>query len=161
MGRLSFVGRFAALLLWLAALPPACVTRGEAPPTSRSEQVIATGTMPTVPPEASVVPHAESARRSKKLCDGDGNAKGRTLSKVGIAHVEAPGTAPLDGALPAARGAWTWINFWAAWCGPCKEEMPRLVAWQDRLTKAGAPVRVVFVSLDDDRRQLQDFLEHQ
>jgi thiol-disulfide isomerase/thioredoxin len=161
MGRLSSVGRFGPLSLWLAALLPACDKGGEAPPTSRSEQVIATGSMPTTPPEASVVPHAESAHRTKKLCEGDGNAKGRTLSKVGIPHVEAPGAAPLDGALLATRGAWTWINFWAAWCGPCKEEIPRLFAWQDKLAKAGTPLRVVFISLDDDKRQLEQFLEQQ
>jgi thiol-disulfide isomerase/thioredoxin len=99
--------------------------------------------------------------RSKKLCDGDGNAAGRALPKTTLAHVEAAGAPPLDGALPPARGRWTWMNFWAAWCGPCKEEMPRLMAWQDKLGKAGAPVRFLFVSLDDDSRQLQDFLERQ
>jgi thiol-disulfide isomerase/thioredoxin len=161
MGRLSSVGRSGPLFLWLAALLPACDKGGEAAPTSRSEQVIATGSMPTAPPEASVVPHAESAHRTKRLCDGDGNAKARALSKVGIPHVEAPGAAPLDGTLPATRGAWTWINFWAAWCGPCKEEIPRLFAWQDKLAKAGTPLRLVFISLDDDKRQLEQFLEQQ
>ena len=80
---------------------------------------------------------------------------------MALSHVEAPGAARLDGTSPIARGSWTWINFWAAWCGPCKEEMPRLLAWQDKLAKAGSPVRFVFVSLDDDERQLEQFLEHQ
>jgi hypothetical protein len=39
--------------------------------------------------------------------------------------------------------------------------MPRLETWQDKLSKAGTAVRFVFVSLDDDQRQLQDFLERQ
>jgi hypothetical protein len=39
--------------------------------------------------------------------------------------------------------------------------MPRLTGWQDKLAKAGTPLRLMFVSLDDDRRQLQDFLEGQ
>jgi thiol-disulfide isomerase/thioredoxin len=80
---------------------------------------------------------------------------------VTLAHAEATGAPRLDGALPPARGRWTWLNFWAAWCGPCKEEMPRLETWQDKLSKAGTAVRFVFVSLDDDQRQLQDFLERQ
>jgi len=39
--------------------------------------------------------------------------------------------------------------------------MGRLLGWQDKLTRKGASVRFVFVSLDDDRRQLQDFLDAQ
>jgi len=153
----SFV---AAFLLVLGA---ACDASSGAAPTARTEQVIATAAPPpsaTPPAASSVGGHPPAPARAKKLCDGDGNVRGRTLAKMTLAHVEASGAARLDGAL-LTRGQWTWVNFWAAWCGPCKEEMGRLLGWQDKLTKAGASVRFVFVSLDDDRRQLQDFLEAQ
>ncbi len=55
-------------------------------------------------------------------------------------------------------GKWTWVNFWAAWCVPCREEIPRLKAWEQRL---GARLRVEFVSIDDDQRQLEQFLNGQ
>jgi len=148
-----------ALALALAACDD---SSGGAAPAARSEQVIATGT-PTAsaPPSSPAEAHASPAPRKGKLCEGDGNSRGRSLPKGNLAHVEASGAPALDPGILSARGAWTWINFWAAWCGPCKEEMPRLMAWQDKLAKAGTPVHVVFVSLDDDRRQLQDFLEGQ
>ncbi len=87
--------------------------------------------------------------------------KGRALPKMAALHAEAAGAPRLDGMLPTARGQFTWVNFWAAWCGPCKEEMPRLLSWRDRLAKAGTPIQLVFVSLDDDERQLQLFLDAQ
>jgi thiol-disulfide isomerase/thioredoxin len=83
------------------------------------------------------------------------------MPKTAPGRVEATGGPRLPASVPVAHGAWTWINFWAAWCAPCKEEMPRLLAWQDRLARAGTPVRVAFVSLDDDSRQLEQFLGQQ
>ena len=83
------------------------------------------------------------------------------LPRGPASHAEAPGAPRLDGSLPSAKGQWTWINFWAAWCSPCKEEMPRLLAWKNRLAKAGSPMHLAFVSLDDDERQLSAFLEAQ
>jgi thiol-disulfide isomerase/thioredoxin len=74
---------------------------------------------------------------------------------------QAPAAQILSPKIPFGVGKWVWINLWAAWCGPCKEEMPRLIAWQDKLRAAGVMIDLAFVSLDDDERQLHRFLEGQ
>jgi thiol-disulfide isomerase/thioredoxin len=150
-------------LAWAVACATACDNGARETPVERSEQVLATGGMPTAAP-AAASPHGAAgaaAPRPHALCEGDANARGRTLSKVVAAHAQAPGAPALDGTLPARRGQWTWINFWAAWCKPCKEEIPRLIGWRDRLASARSPLSLVFVSLDDDERQLDAFLEQQ
>ena len=119
--------------------------------------------MPTTAPSGSAdSPHAAVAPAApRNLCAGDGNARGRVVPKTLPVRVEAPGASRLRAGSPLARGGWTWINFWAAWCAPCKEEMPRLLAWQNRLADGGTPVYIAFVSLDDDERQLEQFLGQQ
>lgn len=63
---------------------------------------------------------------------------------------------------PRVRGpAWTWVNLWAAWCKPCKEEMPLLSAWAAARRDRGTPLRVLFLSVDDDERQLARYLDDQ
>lgn len=167
MGRLQTltkaVGASVALVLPLLLCALACDRGASDRPIERSEQVIATGSMPTAAPSApNAHPTATAVPpRPHRLCEGDGNAEGRVLSKVAASHAQAPGTPPLDAALPVRRGRWTWINFWAAWCKPCKEEIPRLLGWRDRLANARTPIFLVFVSLDDDERQLDAFLEQQ
>lgn len=71
------------------------------------------------------------------------------------------GAQPLPMTPPFGVGKWVWVNLWAAWCGPCKLEMPRLLTWQQKLSASGVLIDLAFVSLDDDERQLRRFLEAQ
>ncbi len=47
------------------------------------------------------------------------------------------------------------INFWAAWCGPCAEEVPKFVALQKKYQGQG--LQVIGFSVDDDGQELQSF----
>lgn len=60
----------------------------------------------------------------------------------------------VDGTLPASTGRWRWINVWATWCKPCVEEMPRLARWHAKLTGAGRPFDLAFISVDEDPADL-------
>jgi len=92
----------------------------------------------------------------RKVCDGQLAKSGRDLTKKSLARKSAPGAKAPSTTL--ATGKWLWINLWAAWCAPCKEEMPRLSSFASRLAQSGHEVTFAFVSLDDDERQLEQFL---
>lgn len=51
--------------------------------------------------------------------------------------------------LSALRGQIVVVNFWATWCGPCQEELPRLN--QIAASYSGKPVAFVFISIDDSK----------
>ena len=56
---------------------------------------------------------------------------------------------------PSYAGKVVLINFWAAWCTPCAEEVPQLVALQDKYRDQG--FRVIGISMDDSDSALRDF----
>lgn len=56
--------------------------------------------------------------------------------------------------LSEARGRPVVLAFWASWCGPCRKEMPALMALQEK----NSDVRIVMVNVDKDIRDARRFL---
>jgi thiol-disulfide isomerase/thioredoxin len=56
--------------------------------------------------------------------------------------------------LDSFRGKTVLLNFWATWCGPCKRELPDLIALSKEMT--GKDVAVIGVSTDRGATAVQD-----
>lgn len=53
------------------------------------------------------------------------------------------------------KGKIVLVNFWAAWCVPCTEEIPQFVKLQDKYRNQG--LQVIGISIDDTESELRDF----
>jgi len=56
--------------------------------------------------------------------------------------------------LAEQRGQVVLVNFWATWCGPCRQEMPHLNRLYDKYRSAGFVL--LGVNIDDDPRAAAD-----
>lgn len=165
MGRLSIVSAAAGLSACFLAVGCANEERKPASVTRERSQAV---TSPNVAPAVAATPARATdtapgtapkiAKPARKLCDGELTV-GKALPKKSVSRAAVADVAALPEDLRAAKEGFTWVNFWAAWCGPCKEEIPRLLGWERELTRRGQKFRLVFLSLDDDERQLRSFLD--
>ncbi|MFC4257959.1 TlpA family protein disulfide reductase [Marinobacter lacisalsi] len=96
----------------------------------------------------------------KALCLGLG------LLVSAVATADVSGTAPdftlksRDGdnlRLEDLRGEVIMLNFWASWCGPCRQEMPHMDAIEKEFRDYG--FRVLAVNVDQHREDAERFLD--
>ncbi len=69
--------------------------------------------------------------------------------------------AALDGSrvsLADARGEVVFVNFWATWCPPCRDEMPSMLALgRDLAARYPGRFRMIAVTVDEDLAQVRSF----
>jgi cytochrome c biogenesis protein CcmG, thiol:disulfide interchange protein DsbE len=95
-----------------------------------------------------------------KVAQGEGEVA-KELARGGTPPAPLFTLERLDGkgdlALESLRGKTVVLNFWASWCGPCRDEMPLLQQgserWRDR------DVVFVGIDIDDLRSDARSFLE--
>lgn len=58
-------------------------------------------------------------------------------------------------AFETLRGKPLIVNFWARWCGPCRQEIPELAAAHEKFGKSG--LVIVGIALDDKVESTRDF----
>jgi thiol-disulfide isomerase/thioredoxin len=160
------MGRLPALALTMFAACACDADAKNAPSAPRERSQAIADLAPAAPASATAAaPPPPSAPAKPKepriLCGGHSSGPGKLFPKKPVGRAAAPGAPELAENLAIGGGKWTWVNFWAAWCAPCKEEIPRLQRFEQQLTRAGTAFRLAFITLDDDPRQLDKFLAAQ
>lgn len=80
------------------------------------------------------------------------------VSQPGLSSVPDLSLTDLNGValhISKLKGKVVLVNFWAAWCTPCAEEVPQFIALQKKYQAQG--LQVIGVSVEDDAGTLRDF----
>jgi len=78
---------------------------------------------------------------------------GDTAPDFKIPRLEAKGMISLK----QYRGKVVYVDFWASWCGPCRQSLPALNVIRKELHKKG--FEVIAINLDEERDDAMEFLK--
>ena len=102
-----------------------------------------------------VAREGESRRECSALCLMKPNYAGAKLTAPDFTLKDMHGK---DVELSSYRGKVVLLNFWASWCGPCREEMPDIAELAEIL-KPKKDVALVTVSVDHGPDEVKDLLK--
>jgi thiol-disulfide isomerase/thioredoxin len=74
---------------------------------------------------------------------------------LGVFNPAAAAAAPLD--LGALHGRVVYLDFWASWCGPCRQSFPWMESMKN--TYEGQGLTVLAINVDHDRAAADRFLK--
>lgn len=77
------------------------------------------------------------------------------LISAALAAPASAADAPLD--LSQYRGKVVYLDFWASWCGPCRQSFPFMNALRQKYATQG--LAVVAVNVDANRQDANQFLQ--
>jgi thiol-disulfide isomerase/thioredoxin len=98
----------------------------------------------SAPPVSAEVPARGPARADNRIGEGD---MFPDLTQF-----------PIEGKLPEhLKGRVLVVDFWASWCGPCRETFPALEELHRRYAKQG--LVVLAVNVDQSRAAMEEFLK--
>lgn len=155
----------ACLLIWSTSgcstsATPASAENGQAAAVDTSAPTEAAFPVPSASTanDASAGSAAADSATSGEQQTGADELDEAASAEIELADVDRDG---YRATIAAQRGRVVLVDFWATWCGPCKEQFPHSVELAEKYSEAGLTVVSVSCDEPDNRAQVLDFLAEQ